>query len=309
MKPYLVDLLKHKNVIEENLDHKNPHKEQPKEINLLYPILNMDFTVQFESVHTEIIKNTFQRPEFHSNLLNGIIDLLNRSKYEEKIFLTSSFLDLYENYISIIAKESLRFLLKDFSENSLSLIHKEITYQLVGLMLGLESCSSNIGLHEQVCMSYLCPERVISQINESVNEFRNLRGITLRRYLMFTSPWASSIADELFVFQTYEELQDLIGHDKNLYKIIKFFILVSLSSTTTSFLSPNETVCMKRIQNKYSWMLHNHLLRSNNNASALEKHGKFVEMVGKLKMCGEIVMRRSFDFGVESLEEIQLYPL
>merc|ERR1711963_616809 len=78
MKPYLVDLLKHKNIIEENLDHKNPHKEQPKEINLLYPILNMDFTVQFESVHTEIIKNTFQRPEFHSNLLNGIIDLLNR---------------------------------------------------------------------------------------------------------------------------------------------------------------------------------------------------------------------------------------
>ena len=92
----------------------------------------------------------------------------------------------------------------------------------MGLLEGLEHCFCHRSLLEQVSFCYQIPPYNVQYLKENVPHIETLKAIPLDRYESLISPWAKTIEDEEYVFDTYDILDDLIDDDPEVAKMLTF---------------------------------------------------------------------------------------
>eukprot|EP00092_Neocalanus_flemingeri_P032297 GFUD01035114.1.p1 GENE.GFUD01035114.1~~GFUD01035114.1.p1 ORF type:complete len:135 (-),score=38.71 GFUD01035114.1:63-467(-) len=134
----------------------------------------------------------------------------------------------------------------------------------------------------------------------------------MEAYDMMTSPWASSIADEEFVADTFKLLSELISGDEELGDLL---CLLALFSPVDVQLSKEETFCLKQFQSKISTMVYNQVLCQEDceNIGAFERVARIVRIIEDLHKCGEIfhegIIYHDAEDNVEDIESIEIGQL
>ena len=135
----------------------------------------------------------------------------------------------------------------------------------------------------------------------------------MKKYEIFTSPWARSRYDEDFFMQTTELLEELIEKDMKLGKIMTILVLFSLPDEKLEY---HERSDLKQMQSKFTVLMYNHLLeKSSSNMAAVERLSKLMQLISKLRTSGHILQNQSLQpLCIETVEDnvpidsINLWP-
>ena len=245
------------------------------------------FKDHIQKLYEKTCEETFMKTEYNT-IMFGLDIIQKQSMANQKIVVSSQSEVRYANFISDIGFQFLKLFLPNFQNICINQLNKENQMVIISLLGGLEHCFRNRSLLFQALNSYLCTPSVLESLKMKFPHAETMKGIPIGEYEMFTSPWANTLEDEEYVKQTYDYLEELIEDDQEVSKMFTFLVFFSPHSDN---LSQEASVELKQFQSKLTMVIYNYLMNKpgSDNLRVLDKLTKFVQIIHRLRKCGEIL--------------------
>jgi len=115
-------------------------------------------------------------------------------------------------------------------------------------------------------------------------DLEGFEGITKENFFNFTSPWATSMQEEIFFDKTCTDIGLLLGCDLNLYVLYQTLLIVSNPQVKDS--------SIKQIKENLSMMLYRYLRRKYDSQKASMNAHNLIGMTSILYACGKIITHK-----------------
>jgi len=237
-----------------------------------------DLVARTELINLQIYKELMSA-DFMRNMMNLFVSSMKKN---EKIKTNENDLERYlTSSRELYASQSN----KVFDE--FRVLKKKVAYRL--------HCNSWPALQCLELSSEFCLPQLYSAVNKELSsnipglkeacELTCNRGLGLKNYAIFDSPWAQSEEYEIFFEKTISDLSKLLKDD---YKLCVIYTLLLISSTPPGSKRPCKEV--SEIQGDMAQLMYRYLTSQMNKEEASQKAYSLVGHLNKLYRCGDIFM-------------------